>query len=64
VEKVVNKRATKNGTVQYLVKWKGFPEAENEWLSYKFMHIDKAIAEYKQQGRPEGSAHSCHPPME
>src|SRR6266404_3952048 len=50
VEEVVNKRITKKGAVQYLVKWKGFPEAENEWLSKQKMHADQAIAKYEQRG--------------
>src|SRR6266404_1391891 len=51
VEKVVNKRVTKKGAVQYLVKWKCFLEVENEWLSCKNMHADTAIANYEQQIR-------------
>ncbi len=51
VEEVVNKRITKRGAVQYLVKWKGFPEAENEWLSKQKMHADQAIAKYEQRTR-------------
>ncbi len=49
VEQVVNKWVTKRGAVQYLDKWKGFPEAENERLSRKHMHADQAIQEYEQE---------------
>lgn len=31
VEEIRNKRITKKGKTEYLIKWKGYPEQENTW---------------------------------
>ena len=53
VETILNTRPTPNkrGT-QYLVKWKGYPDAENSWIPASGM---KHAAELVKQ------FHSCHP---
>lgn len=33
VERIIKKRRTKNGTMDLLVKWWGYPEKFNEWIS-------------------------------
>jgi len=35
--------------LQYLVKWKGYPDLDNEWVDKKDIHADKAIREFKNQ---------------
>ena len=35
-------------TRQYLVKWKGYPDSDNEWVSQEDMSADKAIQEYEE----------------
>ena len=35
-------------TRQYLVKWKGYPDSDNEWVSQKDMSADEAIQEYEE----------------
>ena len=35
-------------TRQYLVKWNGYPDSDNEWVSQEDMSADKAIREYKE----------------
>ena len=35
-------------TRQYLVKWKGYPDSNNEWVSQEDMSVDKAIQEYEE----------------
>ena len=35
-------------TRQYLVKWKGYPDSDNEWVSQEDMSADKAIWEYEE----------------
>ena len=35
------------GHIQYLVKWKGYPDAENQWINQHDMgHAEEAIAEF------------------
>ncbi len=49
VEKIVNKRVTRN-TIMYLVKWKGYPEWENTWEPESaFKNHRDSIIEYEQQ---------------
>ena len=32
---------------QYLVKWKGYPDSDNEWVDHADMHTPEAIKEYE-----------------
>ncbi len=50
VEEVLDSRPTRNKRgIEYLVKWKGYPDTENEWLSRtKLPHAQEAIAEFHQ----------------
>lgn len=34
------------GPLQYLVKWKGFPSSENEWVDKTLMHTDELITRF------------------
>ena len=33
--------------LQYLVKWKGYPDSDNEWVGHKDVHAPEAIKEFK-----------------
>jgi len=33
--------------LQYLVKWKGYPDSDNEWVDKGGVHTDQAIREFK-----------------
>ena len=33
---------------QYLVKWKGYPDSDNEWVDHMDMHAPEAIKEYEE----------------
>ena len=33
---------------QYLVKWKGYPDSDNEWVDHTDMHAPEAIKEYEE----------------
>ena len=49
VEKVLDARHyRRKKTRQYLVKWKGYPDSDNEWVSQEDMSADKAIREYEE----------------
>ncbi|XP_071959519.1 chromodomain Y-like protein 2 [Antedon mediterranea] len=46
VEKVVNRRKTRHGKIQYLIRWKGFPSDDDTWEPLKNLancrsHIDE-----------------------
>ena len=41
VEKIVDKRVTKNGEVEYLLKWKGFEDVSNKYQSEVWKHFLK-----------------------
>jgi len=34
---------------QYLIKWKGYPDSDNEWVDKKDIHAPKAIREFESQ---------------
>ncbi len=47
VEKVINHRYTsRTRTLQYLVKWKGYPEADNTWEPADQVHAPKLTKAY------------------
>jgi hypothetical protein len=49
VEAILDSRRHGRGhKVQYLVKWKGYPNSDNEWVNWNDMHTDKALEEFKQ----------------
>ena len=33
---------------QYLVKWKGYPDSDNEWVNHKDMNAPEAIKDYEE----------------
>ena len=48
VEYVLVKRRTRRcHQLQYLVKWKGYPDAKNQWINTQDMSADEAIAEFE-----------------
>ncbi|CAF0994177.1 unnamed protein product [Adineta steineri] len=46
VEKILKMRTTKKGKVQYLLKWKGFPDSENTWEPAENLECPELIAAY------------------
>ena len=48
VEYVLAKRRTgQRHQLQYLVKWKGYPDADNQWINAQDMSADEAIVEFE-----------------
>ena len=35
--------------MQYLIKWKGYPESENQWVDWNDLHADEALADFKKK---------------
>ena len=33
-------------TLQYLIKWKGYPDSDNKWVSHEDMSAEDVIREY------------------
>ena len=48
VEKIVDKRKTKNGKIEYLLKWKGYGDTDNTWVPKEKMNCDQLIMEYEK----------------
>ena len=48
VEKIVDKRATKNGKIEYLLKWKGYGDKDNTWVAKEKMYCDHLIMEFEK----------------
>jgi hypothetical protein len=50
VEQVLSSRRHGRGRkVQYLVKWKGYPDSDNEWVDWDAMHAEEALKDFRQQ---------------
>jgi hypothetical protein len=57
VKKILKSRRLGRGRkVQYLVKWKGYADSDNEWVDWNDMHADKALRDFKQQ-QPRAPTH-------
>ncbi len=48
VEKVLDSQHFgRRGKKQYLIKWKGYPDSDNEWVDHKDVHAPEAIREFE-----------------
>jgi hypothetical protein len=57
VEAILNSRQHGRGRkVQYLVKWKGYPDSDNKWVNWNDIHANEALEEFRQCN-PSSVAH-------
>src|SRR6201996_3822613 len=57
VEQILDSRVRgRNRKVQYLVKWMGYPDSDNQWLDAELLTADEAIREFKKS-RPHAVTH-------
>jgi len=55
VEKVLDTRQfSKRRKRQYLIKWKGYPDSDNEWVGHKDVHAPEAIREFENSRAAPG----------
>ena len=57
IEEVLQSRKFRRGRkVQYLVKWKGYPDLKNQWVDWNDLHADEALADFKKKN-PDTISH-------
>ncbi len=57
VEKILDSQQfSRRRKLQYLVKWKGYPDSDNKWVDKKDVHADNMIREFKNKN-PASEAH-------
>jgi len=57
VEKILDSRQFGRGRKkQYLIKWKGYPDSDNEWVDKWNVHAPEAIREFENQN-PAAETH-------
>jgi len=63
IERVLDHRLFgRQRTPQYLIKWKGFPDSDNEWVREEHMHAPELIKAFhrRQQKGIKVAVHSSH----
>lgn len=56
VERVVDKRVTDDGKIEYLLKWQGYSESENTWEPVEHLNCKKLIEKFEQSLKPRPNA--------
>jgi len=50
VEKILDSQQFSRGHKrQYLIKWKGYPNSDNEWVDKKDIHVPEVIREFESR---------------
>ena len=57
VEKILDKRITEDGSVEYLIKWEGYDHSENTWEPLRHfedpMLVEAFEREWRERNREE-----------
>jgi hypothetical protein len=57
IERVIDsRRHGRGGKIQYLVKWKGYPDSENQWVSWDDVNAPELLAEFNERN-PNALSH-------
>ncbi len=57
VKKILDsQRFSRRCKLQYLIKWKGYPDSDNEWVNKNDVHANEAIREFKNRN-PTSETH-------
>ena len=72
VEQVLDARRYGRGRkVQYLIKWKGYPDSDNQWVNWNDLHAEEALEDFRKRQphaptpikRAEEESETAEPPM-
>ena len=57
VEQILDARRHGRGRkVQYLIKWKGYPDSDNQWVNWDDLHAEEALKDF-QKRQPDAPTH-------
>ena len=57
VEQVLDARQYSRGRkVQYLIKWKGYPDSDNQWVDWNDLHAEEALEDFRKR-QPHAPTH-------
>ena len=55
IERILREQRTRGGVVEFLVRWKGYDDCDDEWLKeYDMPHVLEAIQEFRENERLRG----------